>query len=107
MNEAIYDDFVKYATDLNNAKYIQTIAILDSLRSLEPSPSAKDILSSTISTLLNDYKTNLYDEECKAEIMKYIDQCIQYRVLSEDAFYTKNLSNDKAITEAISVMIKN
>ena len=105
--DTIYDNFVNYATDYNNAKNVETISLLDSIKKLDTNNITTKIIDNAIDSILLGYKQLLLeDTSTQFAIKKYLEYAYKSRTLTYTNFIKFALSEDKTLKIAIESFIK-
>jgi hypothetical protein len=100
----IYNTFVNYATDYNNAKHIKTISELSSIKMIDTNKKIVNIIDNAIDSMLSEYKNILLkDGDTKYAIKRFLDYDYKMRTLNDNDFIKHILTDDKNLKIALQL----
>ena len=105
--DTIYNHFINYATDYNNAIYIKTISLLDNIKKIDTNSITAKIIDNTIDSMVLGYKQLLLeDSNTQFAIKKYLEYDYMSRTLSYTNFIKYAILEDKSLKVALKTFLK-
>ncbi|MCL2040184.1 MAG: S41 family peptidase [Bacteroidetes bacterium] len=105
--DTIYSNFINYATNYDNARYIKTIALLDSVKKVDTNAITHKIIDNTIDSILLGYKQLLAENSnTQIAIKKFLEYDYKSRTLNYKNYLKFAILEDKTIKVALEAFLK-